>query len=317
MATPTPTPSRAAVPAARFAEPAFVCTYGPSGSGKSTDAGYSFPTALFLAAPGALKPLITVCGYDPHRAKQVLEIGMGGKGQIATIKDATAAIRAHAGRVGAVVVDDFSYLAELTFAHYEALKLTGYKLFGAVREDTLDFRDACRYAGVHVSLNCWERAPTVKNGVFVKGGPKLHGDLPEAMPGICDMVLRCGIEPERKPWKGVYRAGLDTDYVTKDRHNVVQGVAPMNTAEVLRFAGYTVPRHPGLPWQEEAVERIASALVAAPPADEAQIGRTAIEVLTGRGYAAPYVAWTLRDALDRAALRRMHSNPFSAFGWSA
>ena len=47
-------------------EPAFVCVYGPPGVGKTTDCGYSFPNALFLAAPGALKPLRSVCGYKPR-----------------------------------------------------------------------------------------------------------------------------------------------------------------------------------------------------------------------------------------------------------
>ncbi len=34
-------------------QPVVICTYGPSGIGKSTDMGYSFPNALFIAAPGA------------------------------------------------------------------------------------------------------------------------------------------------------------------------------------------------------------------------------------------------------------------------
>lgn len=302
----------------RFHEPAFICTYAPSGAGKTTDEGYSFPTAVQIAAPGALKSLISVCGYDPYKTGQVYEIGMGA-GKVTCIKDATAVIRAEAkkGRCSALVVDDFSFLAELTFAWYEAKKVSGFALFGAVREDTLDFRDACRFAGFHVMLSCWERAPGIVRGVYRKGGPKLHGDLPEAMPGICDLVLRGGEDPARKPWRGVYRAGLDPDYVTKDRLNVVLGTAPMNTAEILRFAGYVVPRHPGLPWQDQAVERIAKAMLDGSPENDGVVGNAALAALREKGYANPYIQWTLRDAIDRVALTRMHSNPFAAFGFDA
>ena len=301
----------------RFHEASFVCVYAASGMGKTTDEGYSFPTAVQIAAPGALKPLISVCGYDPYKTGQVYEIGMG-PGKVNTIKDATAVVRAETkkGRCTALVVDDFSFLAELTFAFYETKKLKGFQLFGAVREDTLDFRDACRFAGFHVMLSCWERSPGIVAGVYRKGGPKLHGDLPEAMPGICDLVLRGGEDANRKPWKGVYRAGLDPDYVTKDRLNVVQGVAPMNTAEILRFAGYVIPRHPGLPWQDQAVDRIAKMILDAGIAHDGETGTIALAALRDKGYATQYIMWTLRDAIDRVALTRMHADPFAAFGFA-
>jgi hypothetical protein len=302
--------------ASRFHEPAVVCAYAKSGSGKTTDNGYSFPCALFLAAPGALKPLITVCGYDPHRAGQVRRMGVA-DGDIRTIDDATKVLKVEASRgvYDAVVVDDFSYLAEQTFALLEK-RLTGFKLWGELRDQTLDFRNTARSCGMHVLMNCWEGGPKTKAGRWIRGGPQLPSDLPEQMPAMCDLVLRGGREELRKPWPGVYLCPrADTDYVAKDRHHVTPEVAPMNLAEILRHAGYDVKRHPGLPWQEEAVIKIAAALLKTDGAEWPSIGNIAVEALTSKGYGRPYIVWTLRDAVDRAVLQRAQPTVAQAFGW--
>jgi hypothetical protein len=115
--------------------------YGPSGIGKTTDLLYGFPNGLFLAPPGALKPAHHVVGFVPASA------------EAATIEDATKRLKdiAKAGKFDAVIVDDFSLLAESTLAHFENVKrLTGFKLWGAVRDAVLEFRDTARRVGMHV-----------------------------------------------------------------------------------------------------------------------------------------------------------------------
>ena len=281
--------------------PAFVCVYSPSGYGKTTDMGYSFPNALFIAAPGALKPLEGVCGYTP---KEV---------QAATMDDATAIIRQVSAdkslAFDALVVDDFSFMAEQTMAVYEK-RYSGFKLFGALRESAIQFRNAARYAGIHVAVNCWQKAPKLRDdGIRQRGGPDLTGKLPEQLPAMADLVLRGGRDPRRSPWAGIYHVDGGNDYVGKDRDGGTPEPAPMNLGEILRLNGYTLSRHPDLPWQEPLVEEIAQTLLRHDPdgaLNDAARGlvEEAYTALVGKGLHPLHVRWTMRDALDRADLRR-------------
>ena len=132
-------------------DPVVVCTYGASGLGKSTDCGYSFPTALFVAAPGALGSIESTCGYSPKRT------------QVNTIPEATKLIEQVAGKFETVVIDDFSFLAEQTFSQFEK-KYNGFKLWGELRDAALEFRDKARFAKMNVVVNCFARnTPFVTN----------------------------------------------------------------------------------------------------------------------------------------------------------
>ena len=270
-----------------------VLTYGPSGVGKTTDQGYSFPRALFAAAPGALNSIRSVCGYLPATT------------QVDSIEAATKLIKEVSGKYDWLVIDDFSFMAEQTFSALEKKK-SGYKLWGALRDIALQFRDTARYAEVSVVMNCWEQPPkTAHSGAKVRGGPMLSGRLPEQIPAMCDIVLRAAYDIHRQPWPAVYRCALDPSWVMKDRYNVASAAdpAPMNLAEILRAAGIAVARHPELPEQEEVVSALSghfgtmngSAIAAA----NEFYGR-----LVSSGMAVTAARWTLRDALDRAELRR-------------
>lgn len=273
-------------------DPVVVCTYGPSGVGKTTDQGYSFPRALFVAAPGALTSLTTVCGYTPATT------------HVRTLAEATKLVKDVSKDYNAVVIDDFSFVAEQTFAALEG-KHSGFKLWGALRNQALEFRDVARYAGVDVILNCWEQGPKTKpDGSRVRGGPMLSGRLPEQIPAMCDIVLRASHDAQRRPWPGVYRCSSDPSYVMKDRFNVAPVVdpAPMNLAELLRAAGIDVERHPAIPNMEDYVEAMATEMIAEinpiPKANEFY------QALLGEGVSVPAARWILRDALDRCTIRK-------------
>jgi hypothetical protein len=274
-------------------QPVVICTYGPSGIGKSTDMGYSFPNALFIAAPGALNSVHSLCGYTPKTT------------WVNTISDATELIKAASGQFRTVVIDDFSFLAEQTFSALEK-KYNGFRLWGELRDAALRFRDTSRMSGVNVVMNCWEQAPKNKpDGSRVRGGPMLSGRLPEQIPALCDVVLRAVHEPRNQPWPAVYRCNPDPNFVMKDRFHTaaVADPSPMNLAELLRAGGLNISRHPDLNGQEGDVAAIASSLTGVVKDDTSLLNEVYTSLLSsGKPVAA--ARWTLRDSLDRAVLTR-------------
>jgi hypothetical protein len=225
--------------------------------------GYSFPKALFLAAPGALNCIKSVCGYEPEQYT------------VSTISEATEVIEAvgDSEKYDTVVIDDFSFMAEQTFADLEARKFSGFRLWGKLRDETLAFRNKSRYCGVNVILNCWEQgSKTRDSGQFVKGGPMLSGRLPEQIPALCDIVLRAVPEERREPWPAAYRCFLSPQWVMKDRvEKMVSGSEPV-------FCGI--------------------------PAEDRKHADAVYKALLDSGQSVHRARWTVRDALDRALIRR-------------
>ena len=285
-----------------MSESKVVMTYGPSGVGKTTDQGYSFPTALFAAAPGALNSVQSVCGYTPDTVL------------VDTIEDATALLKSIAGKREWLVIDDFSFMAEQTFSKLEK-KHNGFKLWGRLRDVALEFRDTARYANVSVVMNAWEQpAKTAHNGAKVRGGPMLSGRLPEQIPAMCDLVLRASHDLKRQPWPAVYRCYLDPSWVMKDRFNVASAVdpCPMNLAELLRAAGIPVARHPDLPQQEDLVANL-SDLFSGLSGSPAETANEVYTKLLGSGMAVTAARWALLDALDRSEIRKALHQAQSTF----
>lgn len=275
-------------------EPFVVLSYGPSGVGKTTDMGYSFPQALFVAAPGALNSIESVCGYSPDRL------------EVKTLEEATNLVVevGKSGRYSTVVIDDFSFLAEQTFSSLEN-KYTGFKLWGKLRDQVLAFRNQSRYAGVNVVLNAWEQGPKNKpDGTRVRGGPQLSGRLPEQISAMCDLVVRAVYEGQRQPWPTVYRCGNDPNWVMKDRFNIasVADPAPMNLAEILRASGRHIARHPAAEGQEQQVEAISQELMGTM---DPNVVNSIYQALV-QSSSVEMARWTMRDAVDRAVIRSAH-----------
>mgnify|MGYP001611259683 CR=1 FL=1 len=297
-------------------EPQFICTYGMSGLGKTVDALYSFPHGLFVAPPGALTPAETVVGYSPRRTKVEAP-------SITAVTEMLA--RVHAAEFDAIVIDDFSLLAERQMALLErryANSKNRFAVFSAMRDVVLDFRDAARRAQVHVLVNTHEQSPMTKpDGRFVLGGPRLPGQLPNDLPPATDICLRAVPQNDRLGWPVVYQRNvLDTTWSTKDRTDVIDGKrvthGPMNIGEILRMAGYKIRRLAGLEWQEVVVSRLAEALAACPAREDEVALLQAATARIREKYTQNnlHIRWTLRDATDRAHLMRARAGMLSAFG---
>ena len=288
-------------------EPAFICAYGVSGVGKTMDALYSFPEALFIAMPGALKPSRQIFDWEPRRA-----IVPGLHELCVLLTQLTPNV------VSAVVIDDFSLLVDVTFSDLEK-KYTGFHLWGALRDYILLVRRLGRQLGIHVLLNAHAIEARTAKGRFVRGGPKLPGTMSEDFPTACDTVVRAVMGPPRVGYRGQYRATMsdDPNWVAKDREGRFWDGCPMNTAELLRSAGYVLPRPVPYRWMDDAVEDLAQALE--PKLGDPQLGAR-LEAVVGPALAAKcgdvrLAKWVLRDALDRAIIRnRQKMSAFSMFG---
>ena len=278
--------------------PVVTCIYGPSGGGKTTDCGYSFPNGLFLATRGALNSIYHTCGYQPAAIN------------VRTIQEATAILTdlmKKGAKYDAIVVDDLSFLAEQTFAEVDRkFRGNNFAKWGKLNDITLEFRDVARHMNCHVIFNCWEQGPKTRtDGSFLRGGPMLSGRLVEKVPAICDQVFRVGRESNRLSWPYSYLCDRDNSkWVMKDRFNIAYGLnpAPMNMAEILRAAGFQIKRLEALKGQEEMVEQLAQHFLAEGQSPDKV--NTLFANLVSKGQDPKAARWTLRDALDRAIIRR-------------
>lgn len=292
------------------AQPAFAFVYGEVKTGKTADCGFSFPRAKWIANPGALKPLLGLCGYEPPDADQH---------NVETVREATEiVVKLPPGKFDAVVVDDLTLLVDRTVARLTKAGAGGYDLWAAVHRQLLDLREAARRCGMHVILNSHATPPHKIDGTYSRGAPALPGKtLPYKLPAAADLVLRSQPAPPQSitfGWPILYRCDPgDPEWVTGDRHNVVPDLAPMNLGEILRLVGFSTgnprfgPRRlPGLEWQEPLVEKGASLLVE--PGDDART-KEVLRAIFDRAMAKHtkderHALWTVRDTLDRATLRR-------------
>jgi hypothetical protein len=304
-------------------DPVLGCVFGPPKVGKTTDLCYAFPRALWLAAPGATAPAASVCGYELSKAPvdiESLDVA------IEILRGLQKAENRKRLDVDAVILDDLTLYVDRTI---RALAAKGvgqknhFELWGKIRLKLLDLRDEGRRAGVHVFMNAHEGAPKMVNGARVRGGPALPGAGAELVPAACDVVLRAVPNPMgiTVGWKVEYRCTAeDLDYVSGDRYNVTPDHAPMNLGEILRAQGFAIRRHPECLWQEEIVEKIATAILT--DISNAEFVKKAIGIAYeeaikrqgGPGMTPAESAirekraiWVQRDAYDRAILRNAQS----------
>jgi len=304
-------------------DPVLGVIYGYPKIGKTCDLGYAFPRAIWIAAPGSTAPLESVCGYAGNPPKDIDSLEEAVAIMAALQKDLKAR-----ERVDALVIDDLTLYVDRTIRALAPRAVSkggasdGRALWGLVRLELLNLRDTARRAGLHVFMNAHEQPPRVNNGTRVRGGPALPGAGAELVPAACDVTLRAMPNPQIPVgWKVEYRCTVeDQDYVSGDRYNVTPDHAPMNLGEILRAQGFPIRRHPDMPWQEEIVEKIATAILSdisnaefakralAMAYDESikrqgGVGMTKAEVDIREKRA----IWTQRDAYDRAILRNAQS----------
>ena len=292
-------------------DPSFAVLYGELKAGKTADALATFPGAIFVAAPGALSPAEGLWGF----AQPVAE-------DLETFADVQR-FGEKCPRAPALVIDDASLIADRTVNHYKA-KYSGFEIWGAVLTSAIRMRDSLRRRGMHVIMTCHPAPAETREGVRLKGGPAFPGQVRSKLPAAADLLLRAesiangaaggqllSAAPQLLGWPVCYRTARHPDWLQGSRYNTPDR-SPMNLREILRAAGFEVPRIPGLEWQEELADAIAQKLLEVGLADGSKIRAV---LLRARDFALArlsreprHVYWAMRDGYDRAVLRVAQSS---------
>lgn len=278
-------------------DPTFSMLYGDLKAGKTADALACFPSAVYIAAPGALGAAESLWGFQQPKAYD-----------LGTFKEAREfAEKIPAGTI-ALVVDDATLIADRTAIYYRDVRhFSGFDLWGAVLSTAVQLRDSLRRRGVHVVMTSHSGGAYVENGIRHRGGPSFQGQARKKLPAAADLLLRAEARPgDGFGWPMCYRTAPHPDWLQGSRYNTPD-MAPMNLGEVLRLAGFQIPRIKGLEWQERVADAIANKLDVATLADRE---KTKSVLRFARDYALKQLTkdvrhadWAMRDGYDRAILR--------------
>jgi hypothetical protein len=302
-------------------DPSFSIAYADLKAGKTSDVLAAFPNAVFVAAPGALAPAINLWGFEPPQ-----------RNDLETFGDVRRFGEKMDSKHVALVVDDATLIADRTANYYFGKGLRGWDIWGAVLASAVKMRDSLRRRGFHIAFTCHPRSARVENGVRVRGGPSFQGQCALKIPAACDFLLRAEARPgamtaatgsdlgietggvagagteatQQFGWPMVYRLAWHPDWMQGSRYGTPD-LAPMNLGEILRLAGFSIPRMKGLEWQDKVAAGLAQALWDGPGLGDAAYTRACFEQVKAGCLARfsqneAHVYWAIRDGFDRAVL---------------
>lgn len=294
-------------------KPPFIAVYGETNTGKSVDlVSFAGNRGLLIAQPGALRVGRTVLGLDI--ATNVVEVS--------TMEEVPAWVQyARDNGFTAVGIDDATLLMKRSaalalerFSTYNAK--TGksgidFAMYSHLAKIVTDVSTAARWCNLPCLMTFHvQGASENDDGEKFPMGPDLSWrKLVRHVPHESDItILSQPLPMGAKAWDT--RANCDKRTVDKilvgDRFDVAAPVSgPLNTAELVRAAGYPLPRPTGLEWMESYVENLAQAILAS--GEEEKAWEPFRAALAQAGVIPPHVRWVRRDGTHRARIRRYQS----------
>jgi hypothetical protein len=274
-------------------DPSFSILYADLKAGKTSDVLAAFPRGVYIAAPGALAPAESLWGFEvPKRY------------DLETFK----AVEDFASTLGpehlALIIDDATLIADRTGVALARKGLGGWDLWAAVLRQAISMRDVLRRRGLHIVMTAHPRAAHVENGVRLRGGPSFQGQCYTKIPAAADFLLRAEArEGGGIGWPMVYRTAYSPDWLQGSRYGTPDA-SPMNLGECLRLAGYTIPRLPGLEWQEGLADALAREIWGKlGDAEKVKSALSKVKEYALKKYGnEAHVYWAIRDGYDRAVL---------------
>jgi hypothetical protein len=291
------------------APPAVMITsYGKPKKRKTSDMLAAFPCALFIGVPSAMtlvaqNELGFTPAVHPNPPKTLPEL-------VALLEQIHS--QGLAQQYGAVVIDDASHICKNSMLVWEHEAPTGrsgkkdrFWTYQQLNRYLLEMSGLARHLGVHLAMTFHERQPgSNADGRFCPGGPDVPSrNQTETIPSWCDINVRAMVDPSYPdPWfPSIYYCDpTDSDWITGDRTGVCTQRTPGNIREILRASesDYRLDRIPGLEWQDDVAEAVATHLVAGMDA------RAAVQDVAGSVQANPlHVRWACQDGIARGVLR--------------
>lgn len=288
--------------------PGLIATYGPMGSGKSSDlVATCLGDGAFLGASNGLQVGTTSFGVPAGLVESRTL-------QIDRMEQVPEGIKFCASKgYRSVGIDDGTLLmkrthlaAEESFALYKNGARVGVDMamWGYLDRLIYEIAYAAAWCGMRVYINFHQREPSMdRNGVFYVGGPDLSWKKLTPRIGYhFDLVQQSIKDPERQRWDGKVKCDeRNPRYTQKNRIVDTLTEAPLNTAEMLRASGRTVPRFKGLEWMDDVAEKLAESILSGVPEAEA---RAPFKEQLINNQAPKLIRWALRDGTHRARIRR-------------
>lgn len=313
MSAPAPAPAQGspqpvAQPPTPLVAAAFVVKFGVTGGGKSVDDVMSFAgNGAYLAQPGALRGLGTVAAY-PQLQDRVIHIE--------NMEQANELLpQLAAAGWGAAILDDASLLMHNSMnAARERFKTVSKgggegidrEMWSYLRALVVRAAHTSRWLGIHVIWNCHEQPGFIDPKTreqYLAGPDFAWAKLVKIAPHEADLVMRVlKPDPRWKEWDTRCDCNeSDPSSYQKDRFDrAIPNSGPLNTAEILRAAGYHIPRPVELGWMEEVAQSISDMMQQGANEDQARAPWK--ERLISAGVPLEHVRWALRDGVHRGRL---------------
>lgn len=295
--------------------------YGPPGSGKTIDQCRAFHSGLwigdeydFRSAAIALQwaPPAAYLKTDQHTFKSILDI-----------LDEMFPNNQNPKKIPSIVIDELNTVVVRSVAASQ--KKDGRAAYKELNEQLTRLFDRFRKlnkVGVHVAWNAHSTRPdfeeipgkgeTVIRGILEReGGPEFPGQAMRTVAKRSDCLYRLDVDPAKfnHPHPFAYFADhkvggahSGANFFQKDRLDLVQQ-GPLNLAEILRAAGFKIPRPP----QIEAFleQRVAWAVTLG--TEPQMVLPQLLPVLRQPGVPDHVIMWGMNDAAARMEIMRATS----------
>ena len=291
-----------------------ACVYGKPKKKKTSDVIAAFPNGLFIGVPSAIALVANnELGIQPAihpNPPQTLP-------DLVQMLEGLAQSPETLCPYGALVIDDASHICQQSMLFWQDTAPAGrsgkkdhFYQYQQLNRHLLQLAGLSRHLGVHLAMTFHERAPgSNMDGRFCPGGPDVPSrNQTETLPSWCDINVRAMVDPGYPdPWfPAIYYCDpTDSDWVTGDRTGVCTKKTPGNIREVLRASttGYQLARYPGLEWQDDVAEVVATALTSGSPVREC-IDQGCASV---SGVHELHLRWACQDGIARGVLRQQRT----------
>lgn len=237
--------------------------YGPPGSGKTIDQCRAFPLGLWVGDEADFRSVVKEIGWGP--AKEHLCTEAHTLGSLVGLFDKFFPGNNNPKKIPSVVIDELNTIVVRTVS--ASTRKDGRQAYKDLNETLTRLFDRFRKlnaVGVHIAWNAHAVRPDFEEIVNPKdqsrtkglldreGGPEISAQAMRTVAKRSDCLYRIDVDPLLigRPHPFVYyadhavgNAHSGSNFFQKDRLDLVQK-APINLAEILRAAGFKIPRPP-------------------------------------------------------------------------